>query len=99
MALGLPALLANVAGHLCGVVLGFQVHSRWSFRHHDRRDGLLRLLQFAAGSGASFLLNCFWVWTLVDGLGASPWVAAPAMLFVTPLASFAINRWWVFAGD
>lgn len=92
-----PPLLANIAGHLCGVIVGFQLHSRWSFRQDARHDGLTRLVRFAAGSGASFLLNSFWVWSLVNGLGSPAWAPIPAMLFVTPLASFAINRWWVFA--
>ena len=96
-ALAVPALLANVAAHSCGVMLGFQLHSRWSFRQDTRRDGPARLTRFAAASVASLSLNSLWVWALVHGLGAPPWAPVPAMLFVTPLASFAINRWWVFA--
>lgn len=93
----LPPLLANTVSHLTGVAAGFAIHSRWSFRDDARADGPARFLRFAAGSGASYALNSLWVWTLVTAAGAPVWAPVPAMLCLTPLASFAINRWWVFA--
>ena len=93
---GAPPLASNVVSHACGVLFGFQIHSRWSFREDARHDGYGRLARFAAGSGASFLLNTLWVWALVNGIGAPIWAPVPLMVLATPVASFAINRAWVF---
>ena len=95
--LGVPPLLANTVSHLTGLTAGFAVHSRWSFRDDSRDDGVTRFARFAAGSGVAYLLNSLWVWSLVTVAGAPAWAPVPAMLGVTPLASFAVNRWWVFA--
>jgi putative flippase GtrA len=90
----LNPLLANTLSHLVGVVAGYAVHSRWSFRAETGGGPALR---FAAASGAAFALNSAWVW-LATGLLALPsWSPVPAMLVATPLASFALNRYWVFA--
>jgi putative flippase GtrA len=96
-AAGLPPLVANLFSHGGGVLVGFHVHSRWTFRDEARSDGAARIVRFAAGSTAALLLNSLWVWALVTAGGAPSWAPLPAMLFVTPLASFALNRWWVFA--
>ena len=97
---GVPALIANTIATLCGVIVGYVVHSRWSFRAgagglggDDRTMGLKFLL---AASGA-FALNSFWVWLAVHAFHLPAWTPVTGMVFATPLASFAVNRYWVFA--
>lgn len=92
---GVEPIVANMLGHACGVLAGFHIHSRWSFRDVGRRDDVARLGRFAAASTAALLLNSLWVWLLATRAGA--WAPVPAMLIVTPLASFVINRHWTFA--
>jgi hypothetical protein len=51
------------------VLVGYVVHSRWSFRGHGRRDNLARTGgRFVIVSLVSFGLNQFWVWLLVQRL-------------------------------
>lgn len=97
--LGVAPLLANLAAFLATVAIGFVVHSRWSFRGHGRRDRPARAwLAFLAVNLAGLALNSFWVWLIVERLGASPsWPIAP-MVLVTPWVSFYLNRRWTFGG-
>jgi len=91
---------ANVAwtlGFVAAVVVGYIVHSRWSFRGHGRRDNLARTgSRFFIVSLVSFGLNSFWVWLLVERLGGATWWPIPPVLGITPLVVFSLNRRWVF---
>lgn len=92
--LHIAPLLANALSYVVGVAVGYAIHSRWSFRAED--SGAAMVLRFVLASGFGFALNSAWVWLATGLLHLSPWAPVPAMVFVTPLASFAINRYWVF---
>lgn len=90
--------LANLAAYLIAASTGYWLHSKWSFRGHGRRDNLARTTsRFALVSLLSLALNSFWVWLVTHVFGLGPaWPMLP-MLFVTPGATFFLNRLWVFA--
>ncbi|ARS28660.1 GtrA family protein [Sphingomonas sp. KC8] len=91
-------LIANLVGYVCAVIVGYVIHSRWSFRGHGQRDNLARTGgRFVAVSLVSLGLNSFWVWLLVERLGGQTWWPMPFMVAVTPLVVFWLNRRWVFA--
>ena len=89
--------VANVAGYLVAMLSGYMLHSRWSFRGHGAG---------ATAAGGKFFLvslfsygvNTFWVWLLTDdAMLAGPWWwPLLPILFVTPFATFLLNRLWVF---
>jgi putative flippase GtrA len=93
---GLAPLAANVVSHGCGMAVGYAVHSRWSFAADTGQGERAMVLRFLLASGFSFLLNSLWVWLAVDLLRLPPLAPLPAMIFLTPAASFALNRYWVF---
>lgn len=90
--------LANLAAYLVAAATGYVLHSRFSFRGHGRRDNVARSTgRFAVVSVISLGLNSLWVWLFTQPLGLGPeWPMLP-MLFVTPAATFVLNRKWVFA--
>lgn len=93
----IPALVANFMGYVSAVIVGYIVHSRWSFRGHGRRDNLARTgSRFVIVSFVSLALNSMWVWVFVDWLGGPTWWPMPFMLGATPLVVFWLNRRWVF---
>jgi putative flippase GtrA len=95
---GLDPNFAWTLGFAAAVLVGYVVHSRWSFRGHGRRDNLARTGgRFVAVSLVSFALNQLWVWLLVQRLDLPLWAPYPLVLGVTPLIVFALNRRWVFA--
>ena len=89
--------LAWTIGFIAAVVVGYIIHSRWSFRGHGVRDNLARTGgRFVAVSLVSFGLNSFWVWLLVQIFALPLWAPYPFVLGVTPLIVFTLNRKWVF---
>ena len=89
-------LVANVLSYVAGFAASYTVHSRWSFGADRRGEEGTTLLRFVVASGIAFTLNSFWVWLTTIALHLSPLAPVPAMMFVTPLISFVLNRWWVF---
>lgn len=96
--LGYPPLAAGVLAYLVSMALGYVLHSRFSFRGHGEggQDGV-RSMRFVIVSLISFGINEFWIWLLTGWWAGATWWPIPAMVFVTPLIVFALNRKWVFA--
>ena len=95
---GMDPNLAWTAGFLAAVLVGYVIHSRWSFKGHGRRDNLARTGgRFFAVSLVSFALNQLWVWLLVRHFELPLWSPYPLVLGLTPLIVFSLNRRWVFA--
>ena len=93
----MPPVLAVVMGFAVAVSLGFVMHSRWSFRGHGQREDHRLKVKFLAVQSFGFLLNEIFTWVLTGPLvhGSTWWPLIPA-IFVTPLATYALNRQLVF---
>lgn len=90
--------LAMFAAYVVCVMVGYVLHSRWSFRGHGNRDNPGKTTtRFFVASVISYGLNAFWTWLCVAALGLPEWTPVLPLLFVTPLAMFALNRNWVFS--
>jgi putative flippase GtrA len=89
--------VANTLAFLVSVSIGYFIHSRWSFRDHGRRDAPLRnTSRFLAVNVATFVINSFWVWLIVDRLELSPHLPLAPILLLMPWFSFWLNRHWTF---
>lgn len=93
---GVMPLAANVVSHGCGMAAGYAVHSRWSFKADTDEGERAMIARFLIASAFAFLLNSLWVWLAVDMMRLHPLAPLPAMVVLTPLFSFALNRYWVF---
>ena len=92
----MPPVLAVVVGFLVSVSLGFVLHSRWSFRGHGRREDRRLKMKFLLVQTSGFLLNEAFTWYLTGPLHGPTWWPLVPAVFVTPLATFLLNRQWVF---
>lgn len=89
--------IANAAGYLVAVVVGYILHGAFTFRDTARQDrSATRAVRFVAVSLVSLALNATWVWLCVTRMGWSEWTPIPAMMLVTPALVFLLNRQWVF---
>jgi putative flippase GtrA len=94
--LKLSAQLANATGFSVALVVGYLLHSRWSFRG-EGGVGNSSWSRFVIVNVLAYGLNCFWVWLLVDRLGGRGEAAILPIVFLTPACTYMLNRWWTFA--
>lgn len=93
----MPPMLAVVVAFMVSVSIGFVLHSRWSFRGHGQREDHALKIKFLLVQVSGFVLNEIFTWVLTGPLFHGPtwWPLLPA-IFVTPLATFILNRQLVF---
>jgi len=93
----MPPVVAVVIAFLVSVSIGFVLHSRWSFRGHGRAEDRKMKIKFLAVQASGFVLNEIFTWVLTGPLVHGPtwWPLIPA-IFVTPFATFLLNRQLVF---
>lgn len=93
----LAPMIANTVAFLVTVVLGYIIHSRWSFQGHGSREAPVRnTSRFLIVNLAGFALNSFWVWLIAEQLALSPRLPLIPIVLVTPWLSFWLNRRWTF---
>ena len=91
-------VLAVVIAFSIAVAVGYVLHSRWSFRGHGKSsEGGRTQAKFLSVQSVGMVLNAGFTWLLTGPLFHGPtwWPLVPAVL-VTPLVTFALNRYWVF---
>jgi putative flippase GtrA len=93
----MPPVVAVLIAFIVSVSIGFVLHSRWSFRGHGQREDHALKVKFVLVQISGFVLNEIFTWALTGPLVHGPtwWPLVPA-IFVTPLATFALNRSLVF---
>jgi len=93
----MPPVAAVLIAFLVAVSIGFVLHSRWSFRGHGAREDRRMKIKFLLVQASGLVLNEAFTWVLTGPLFHGPtwWPLIPA-IFVTPLATFLLNRQLVF---
>ena len=92
----MPPVLAVVVAFLVSVSIGFVLHSRWSFRGHGAREDHKLRVKFLAVQISGFFLNELFTWVLTGPMHGPTWWPLIPAIFVTPLATFWLNRQLVF---
>ena len=92
----MPPVAAVVIAFLVAVSIGFVLHSRWSFRGHGAREDRQLKIKFLLVQSSGFVLNEAFTWVLTGPLHGPTWWPLVPAIFVTPLATFLLNRQWVF---
>ncbi|WBO22694.1 GtrA family protein [Sphingomonas abietis] len=93
-----PPLIANTLATMAAMVVGYTIHSRFTFDGHGERESEIKaIFRFVVTNGVvGFGVNSFWVWLFTQALHLSPhWPSVP-MFCVTPAILFWLNRKWVF---
>lgn len=94
--LDLSAQLANAAGFATALVAGYALHSNWSFRGHGQRSSW-SWGRFLVVNFVGYLLNCVWVWMIVDAMSYPVALSILPIVTFTPAFTFLLNRGWTFA--
>lgn len=96
LSLAMRPLEANVASTVCGLAIGYAIHSRWSFAGASADAEHAKIARFLLTSLLAFVVNSAWVFLLVSVMHLPPLAPVPLMMFATPWLSFLLNRHWVF---
>jgi putative flippase GtrA len=88
--------IANVGSTAGGLLAGYTIHSRWSFKGGRKDSETFQLGRFLTASSVAFGINNFWIWLTTEQLGLSSFAPVPLMMAATPIFSFLLNRYWVF---
>ena len=89
-------VLAVVVAFVVAASVGYVLHSGWSFKGHGRRETGRTQLKFVLVQGFGMLLNAIFTWVLTGPVGGPTWWPLVPAVLVTPFATFALNRRWVF---
>jgi putative flippase GtrA len=92
----MPPVVAVVIAFLVSVSIGFVLHSRWSFRGHGKREDHAMKVKFLAVQSSGFVLNEIFTWVLTGPMHGPTWWPLIPAIFVTPMATFILNRHLVF---
>ena len=87
---------AVVIAFVVSVTIGFVLHSRWSFRGHGNSEDRRLKIKFLAVQASGFVLNEAFTWVLTGPMHGPTWWPLVPAIFVTPFATFFLNRQWVF---
>lgn len=91
------AVYAVPFAFVVAVTAGFFLHSAWSFKGHGERDSSGRQhMKFVVVQLFGLVLNAGFTWVLTALLHQPNWVPLIPIVTITPLATFALNRQWVF---
>ena len=91
----LPIQFCNFCAFMVAVVIGYQLHGRFTFAGRGERGWGAQFRYFLAAL-PSLAVNAFWTWLFATALHLPHWTVQIPIWFVTPFMIFAINRWWVF---
>ena len=92
--LGLPYPLAMTIAYVAGVILGFLVQRRWTFRY--RGSGTASAARYLVAYAAGYLLNLLGLWLLVEYARAGPALAQAVMVMVVAMCMYLGQKHWVF---
>ena len=93
----LAPLIANTLATAAAMLVGYSIHSRFTFEGHGTRGNVARTGgRFVAANLLGFAANSLWVWSFTGLLHWPRWTPSLPMFFVTPVLLFWLNRKWVF---
>ena len=96
--LGIDPMVSLALVFIVFTGISYITHGVFSFRGHGSRDRHhVRAVRFLVVNCIGFATNQFFVWLLVKQLGGPTWWPVIAIIFVTPLLTFALHRRWVYA--
>lgn len=94
---GIAIAPANVAGRVCGALLGFWLNGRITFATDGLRPGWRHLGRYVLLWGVNTALSTAGVWAIHAAFGLhGAWVGKPVVDGLLAIGSFLVSRHWVY---
>jgi putative flippase GtrA len=78
------------------VVFGYFLHSGWSFKGHGTERTPATQGKFLLVQTFGMILNALFTWVMTGPLHLPVWTPLVPTWTLVPLATFGLQRWWVF---
>lgn len=85
---------AMTVTYVSGVLLGFVLNRRITFRYRGGNAGALT--RYVASYAIGYLINLAALWLLVDHVGIAHEIVQAVVIVTLPVVLFALQRYWVF---
>jgi putative flippase GtrA len=96
--LGIDPALSFTLMYVVMTGIGFVVHGAVSFKGHGSRDRPgVRSARFLLVNMVGFALNQGFIWLFVTHMGGPTWWPIVPMVFVSPIVTFVLHRFWTYA--
>lgn len=94
---GVPVAYANIAGRICGALLGFWLNGRITFARDDRDPRWRQLVRYVVLWCVTTTLSTLGVSALNAAFGLrGAWIGKPIVDGVLAIGSFLASRHWVY---
>lgn len=94
---GLRIGMANIAGRVCGALLGFWLNGKITFKGDEHVIGRRQLLRFVALWIVMTVLSTVAIEAIDDVLGRKwAWLAKPLVEACLGVVGFLVSRHWVY---
>lgn len=91
----LDVTLSSIIGHIVSTIVSFSGHHKFTFRKKSQHALYLR--RFLVLNGFCYLLNIAIIQITTKTLGLSSTVGFSWVAIIVPIASYLMNKFWVFA--
>ncbi len=88
--------IASGIGFFCGVVLGYFLNSRWTFKNNDEANPKKKFLKYYCVYLFSLGVNVLFMDILVEYLGIYPSLSNIITIGITFITNYVGTRFWVF---
>lgn len=94
---GMPVRQANVAGRVCGALLGYWMNGKITFAGEDTAVGRVQLQRFALMWIGTTIVSTWAIGQVDDVLGLRwAWLAKPLVELALAAVGFILSRHWVY---
>jgi putative flippase GtrA len=91
-----PPVVAVLIAFAVAVVFGYFLHSGWSFKGHGTERTPATQGKFLLVQTFGMVLNALFTWVMTGPFHWPVWTPLVPTWTLVPLATFALQRWWVF---
>jgi putative flippase GtrA len=92
----IDVIFSAAAGFIAGSILGFILHSRWTFSYNTQGKKILKYSQFLTVSGVGLILTVTIVYILSNKFHVYYNISKLIAVGISILWAYLANRWWVF---
>ena len=91
---GANYILCNIASYSIGLIVGFVLHKKWTFRSH--RDWNEEVIPYVVIFGAGFLVNIVLLFLFAEGLNLNKNVSQVIAICGFTTTNYFGNKFWTF---